>query len=859
MTTPARLQYLKIKKQYSKEILFFRMGDFYETFDDDAEIVSRILEITLTSREFGKSNRIPMAGIPYHALNNYLGKLINKGYKVALCEQVSDVSESKGLVDRAVVRVVTAGTIVEDNMLDPKANNYLAAIVLGDEQAGLAYTDITTGEFFTSQIPLDKLDAQLSVLDSQEILVHNTGVINSGDAHISDLPKICASIENSTKALLSHFKVHSLDSFGLKGSPLAIQASAGILAYLENNQPEAVAALNTLKSFSLETYMVLDRQTVHNLELFQSGRWGDQGTSLFTILNKTFTSMGTRLLREWIRRPLIEIKTLNERQKAVGWFYTNSRSREKVRKLLKNISDIERLINKIKSGLVSPNELISLKESLSAVPKIKEILIDSIGSDINYLLDQLVDHEQVVKLIETSVIDQPSQVIGDGKVIKTGYSSQLDEVRSDAGSAIDYISRLEADERKRTGIKSLKVSYNKVFGYYIEVSKSNISLVPSNYIRRQTLTGSERFITPEMEEYESRVLSAKDKINELEKTIYKKICIELSDSHDNVLKTAAVIAYIDVVRSLAEVAVLNEYVKPKLNNKTSIVIKDGRHPTVEKLVPYGEFVPNDSHISNDDAQLIVLTGPNMSGKSTYIRQVALIVLMAQIGSFVPASEAKIGLVDRIFTRVGLNDDIAVGQSTFMVEMVETASILNQATDKSLIVLDEVGRGTSTYDGLAIAQSIIEYINGNSKLNCRTLFATHYHELINLADVFPRIKNYNVSVSENEDSVVFLHNIVPGAATRSYGIHVAKLAGLPTEVINRADHILAELESGGRPKAQSKDIINYRQLPFEFTESKLMENIKNMNLENMTPLEAITKLYELKQIAENNNENNRKKS
>ncbi|PZC42542.1 MAG: DNA mismatch repair protein MutS [Chloroflexi bacterium] len=493
------------------------------------------------------------------------------------------------------------------------------------------------------------------------------------------------------------------------------------------------------------------------------------------------------------------------------------------------------------------------------MPKIKEILIDSIGSDINYLLDQLVDHEQVVKLIETSVIDQPSQVVGDGKVIKTGYSSQLDEVRSDAGSAIDYISRLEADERKRTGIKSLKVSYNKVFGYYIEVSKSNISLVPSNYIRRQTLTGSERFITPEMEEYESRVLSAKDKINELEKTIYKKICIELSDSHDNVLKTAAVIAYIDVVRSLGEVAVLNEYVKPKLNNKTSIVIKDGRHPTVEKLVPHGEFVPNDSHISNDDAQLIVLTGPNMSGKSTYIRQVALIVLMAQIGSFVPASEAKIGLVDRIFTRVGLNDDIAVGQSTFMVEMVETASILNQATDKSLIVLDEVGRGTSTYDGLAIAQSIIEYINGNSKLNCRTLFATHYHELINLAEVFPRIKNYNVRVSENEDSVVFLHNIVPGAATRSYGIHVAKLAGLPAEVINRADHILAELESGGRPKAQSKDIINYRQLPFEFTESKLMENIKNMNLENMTPLEAITKLYELKQVAENNNENNRKKS
>ena len=853
MTTPARLQYLKIKEQYSEEILFFRMGDFYETFDDDAEIVSRVLEIALTSREFGKSNRIPMAGIPYHALNNYLGRLINKGYKVALCEQVSDVGESKGPVERKVVRVVTAGTVIEDSMLDPKTNNYLAAIVVSGNQAGLSYADITTGQFYTSQIPIDKLEAQLSILAPGETLVNDACTLNLSNTYISNLPKVSESIEVSTEALQSHFKVHSLDSFGLTNSPLAIQAAAGILAYLQNNQSGAVSTLHTIKSFSVEKYMVLDRQTSHNLELFQSGRWGDQDTSLFTVLNKTFTPMGARLLREWISSPLIEIKPLEERQKKVEWFYTNSQGRQKVGSLLRRISDIERLINKTKSGSANPNDLIAIRESLAKIPKIKEILVDKSVPEINSISNQLLDHQEVINLIENSIREQPSQIVGDGKVIKSGYSNELDEVRSDAGSAIDYISRLETDERQRTGIKSLKVSYNKVFGYYIDINKSHISKVPSNYIRRQTLTNSERFITPEMKEYESKVLSAKDKINELEKSVYRKVCMELSESYENVLKTAVLIANIDVVRSLAEVAVSNEYINPKLNNKTSIVVKDGRHPTVEKLVPHGEFVPNDANLSNDDSQLIVLTGPNMSGKSTYIRQVALIVLMAQIGSFVPASDAEIGLVDRIFTRVGLNDDIAVGQSTFMVEMVETASILNQATNKSLIVLDEVGRGTSTYDGLAIAQSIIEYINCNSNLKCRTLFATHYHELISMAEEFPRIKNYNVRVSENQDGVAFLHNIVPGPATRSYGVHVAKLAGLPQEVIKRAGRILDQLESTNGSNAKNKNSINDSQLSFELSDSKLIDSVKSLNLEKMTPLEAITKLYELKDLVNQNDD------
>lgn len=858
MTTPARLQYLKIKEQYSEEILFFRMGDFYETFDDDAEIVSRVLEIALTSREFGKSNRIPMAGIPYHSLNNYLGRLINKGYKVALCEQVSDVGESKGPVDRKVVRVVTAGTVVEDNMLDPKTNNYLAAIVIEEQQAGLSYTDITTGQFYTSQIPMDKLEAQLSILTPGEILVNDAELVDFSSTNISNIPKVSESVESSTTTLKSHFKVHSLDSFGIKNSPLAIRAAAGIIGYLQNNQPEAVSTLHSIKSFSIETYMVLDRQTSHNLELFQSGRWGDQDTSLFTVLNKTFTPMGSRLLREWISRPLIEIKPLERRQKTVDWFYSNSTARQKVALVLRRISDIERLINKTKSGSATPNDLIAIKESLAEIPKIKEVLIDNTIREINNIGNKLLDHQEIIELIENSLVNEPSQNVGDGKVIKLGYSVELDELRSDAGSAIDYISSLEKDERQRTGIKSLKVSYNKVFGYYIEVSKTHISKVPSDYIRRQTLANSERFITPQMKEYESRVLSAKDKINELEKTIYRQVCVELSGSYENILNTAALIANIDVVRSLAEVAILNKYVKPALKNETSIVIKGGRHPTVEKLVQYGEFVPNDAELSNDDAQLIVLTGPNMSGKSTYIRQVALIVLMAQIGSFVPASDAKIGLVDRIFTRVGLNDDIAVGQSTFMVEMVETASILNQATNKSLIVLDEVGRGTSTYDGLAIAQSIIEYISSNSRLKCRTLFATHYHELISMADKFSLVKNYNVLVSENKDGVVFLHNIVPGAATRSYGIHVAKLAGLPQEVVKRANHILNELESVDGTTTQTRDIIHAGQLSFRLSESKLLEIVKSLKLENMTPLEAITKLYELKELVNENEQDRSRK-
>ena len=501
MTTPARLQYLKIKEQYSEEILFFRMGDFYETFDDDAEIVSRVLEIALTSREFGKSNRIPMAGIPYHALNNYLGRLINKGYKVALCEQVSDVGESKGPVERKVVRVVTAGTVIEDSMLDPKTNNYLAAIVVSGNQAGLSYADITTGQFYTSQIPIDKLEAQLSILAPGETLVNDACTLNLSNTYISNLPKVSESIEVSTEALQSHFKVHSLDSFGLTNSPLAIQAAAGILAYLQNNQSGAVSTLHTIKSFSVEKYMVLDRQTSHNLELFQSGRWGDQDTSLFTVLNKTFTPMGARLLREWISRPLIEIKPLEERQKKVEWFYTNSQGRQKVGSLLRRISDIERLINKTKSGSANPNDLIAIRESLAKIPKIKEILVDKSVPEINSISNQLLDHQEVINLIENSIREQPSQIVGDGKVIKSGYSNELDEVRSDAGSAIDYISRLETDERQRTGIKSLKVSYNKVFGYYIDINKSHISKVPSNYIRRQTLTNSERFITPETVSY----------------------------------------------------------------------------------------------------------------------------------------------------------------------------------------------------------------------------------------------------------------------------------------------------------------------------------------------------------------------
>ena len=846
MSTPARLQYLRIKAEHPDDILLFRMGDFYETFDADAEVVARDLEIALTSREFGKGERVPLAGIPYHALESYLGKLVRAGHRVALCEQTSDPATSKGLVDREVVRVVTPGTVVEDSILDPGANSYLAAVVAVDGQVGLAYTDITTSEFSTGQFAVENLYDELARLGPAEVLVPEGGDVRVRDYPSVEVPPHSFGLETATQALKRHFKVASLEAFGCQGLPLATRAAGAVIDYLRRSHRAGLGQLTGLTTYSVESYMVLDPQTIRNLELFEGGRWADRGASLTSVLDDTRTAMGARLLRRWISKPLLDLARLQSRLDGVEWFHSSALRRGNVVELLAGVSDMERLVNRVRGASATPRDLVALRDSLRLAPRIRQVLSqDDDAGKVAGLASRIGSHEEVVGLIEAAIADDPPPSVGEGRVIRRGYSAELDGIRDGSKNARDYIAGLESQERARTGIKNLKVGFNKVFGYYIEVSKANAERVPDDYIRRQTLVNAERYVTGEMKEYESKVLTAQERIAEVETALFRNVCGEVATSGDAVLDTGRALARVDALRAFGEVASARNYVRPKLDDGTALDIEQGRHPVVEKMLPAGRFVPNDSRLATGDEQLVILTGPNMAGKSTFIRQVALIVLMAQIGSFVPARSASIGLVDRIFTRVGMQDDLTVGQSTFMVEMVETAAILNHATRRSLIVLDEIGRGTSTYDGLAIARATAEYIHNYPGLGCRTLFATHYHELTRLADTLPRARNHNVSVAEDGGEVVFLHRIVPGGADRSYGIHVARLAGLPAGVIDRAWDVLSELErpgsqSGSGPMAQPA-----HQLSFLGSISPVVEALLGLDPSTMTPLEAITKLYELK--------------
>ena len=800
MTTPVRRQYLGVKREHQDEILLFRMGDFYETFDDDARLLSRELEIALTSREFGKGQRVPLAGIPYHSLEASLARLIKKGYKVAICEQVSDPATSKGIVDREVVRVVTPGTVIEDTLLEQKANNYLAALVIEGDAAGLSWVDITTSEFATTQFDLSHLSVEMARLQPSELLVPD----GQPDVNIDDgtmLTPLAADAFHADWAretLLRHFGVASLESFGCEGLALAVRAAGAVIDYLEQTQRSSVGQINTLYTYSTADYMVLDAQTRRNLELYEGGRWGSVNASLLSVLDVTKTSMGGRLLRRWLGQPLLDVERLVRRQDAVEWFHRSALRRERVVMLLEAVSDMERLVNRVRGHSATPRDLVGLANSLEAAPKIKVILCEDDDADkVEWLAERITDNGEVIELVRQSISDDPPLSVGDGNVIRKGFSPDLDEVRGASRNAQDYIARLEQKERERTGIKSLKVGYNRVFGYYIEISNSNLAQAPEDYVRRQTLVGGERFITPEMKEYESLILNAQDRIGEIEGALFRQVCQQVAGHAEQILSTARAIANIDVFASLAEVASRFGYVRPVLDEGDAVTIKQGRHPVVERMLPAGDFVANDAALASGGEQLIILTGPNMAGKSTYIRQVAVIVLMAQIGSFVPADSARVGVCDRIFTRVGLQDDLAMGQSTFMVEMVETAAILNHATPRSLIVLDEIGRGTSTYDGLAIARAVAEHLHNNPRLGCKTLFATHYHELTQLADILPRAFNYNVVVSEDKGQVVFLRNIAPGGADRSYGVHVARLAGMPASVVNRAWDVLAELEDDSR--------------------------------------------------------------
>ena len=856
MTTPARRQYLDMKRRYPDAILLFRMGDFYETFDDDAKVLARDLNIALTSRAFGQGTKHPLAGIPYHALDTYLGRLIKAGHRVAICEQTSDPATSKGLVDRAVVRVVTPGTVVEPSLLDERVNNYLVSVVVDGEEAGLAYTDVSTSSVaWVTQTALSSLPLELARLSPAEVVVSKErGDMLSSDYRVALQESDAFRLEDSRRFLLEHLGVTTLEGYGCEHLPLAIRAAGGLFAYLEENHRDALARLTGLSTYDTGETMTLDQQTRRNLELFAGGRWESKENSLLSVLDLTRTSMGGRLLRRWIGLPLLEVKAIRQRQDAVAWFHSDQRRRQDTAQALSRISDMERLVNRVKGGIAIPREVVALRYSLEALPELLSVIKEGEGSgDVAWLAQRLPTCGETASLIRHAIEDEPGPV-GEGGVIRVGFSSEMDELREASRNARGYIARLEAQEREKTGIKNLKVGYNKVFGYYIEVSNTNLSRVPEEYQRRQTLTSGERYITPELKEYESLILGARERMEELETSLYRQVCHQVGEAAAQVLTAAETVAHADVFYALAEAADRYGYVRPEVDDGRIIDIKDGRHPTVERVLPPGAFVPNDTLLSVEDEQLVILTGPNMSGKSTYIRQVAIIVLMAQVGSFVPAKSATIGVVDRIFTRVGLQDDMAAGQSTFMVEMLETANILNNATGRSLIVLDEIGRGTSTYDGLSIAQAVAEQVHNAPELGCRTLFATHYHELTELSHTLPRVRNYSVAVAEEDGEVTFLHRIVPGGADRSYGVHVAQLAGLPREVVHRAWELLRHLEGGqrdGTPHSKggdAKDGEHGRQLEMFAPTQEVVKELQGLDVSSMTPLEAINALYALQQKA-----------
>jgi DNA mismatch repair protein MutS len=840
--SPSRQQYLDIKRDYPNTILFFRLGDFYETFDEDAELTARELDIVLTSRSVGKGVRVPLAGIPYHAVENYLARLIEKGYHVAICEQIGD-TPVKGLFPRKVVRVVTPGTVTEPGLLPGDSNNYLASVFLDEKTASVSYADITTGEFAVTELPIEALRAELTRLHPAEILYSDNQTLNDGiQGHKTSYPSWRFEPGKCEETLLSHFRASTLEGFGIKGRGLSMRAAGAILQYLKETQPDSLSLLTSLRSYSLNEFMTLDAATRRNLELDETLR-GERKGSLLGTLDQTVTPMGKRMVHQWVSQPLLNVERIIRRQTGVQYFFDDGMKRAELRAALKPLADLERLVNRVLAGYAQPRDLVAMRDTLSRLPNIMNVIGQphTPSGQLESNLPKLELASDELSLLQSSIDDDPSATLQNTGIIRAGYSQELDSVIEASKHARDWIANLEAVERDRTGIKTLKVGYNKVFGYYIEISRGAADRAPENYIRKQTLVNAERFITPEMKEYETLVLNAEERIREIELRLFKETCAVIGKSAFKLLQIARALAVLDVLSSLAETAALGGYVRPQVHAGSELEIHEGRHPVVEQLLHGDRFIPND--VIFEKGEIVrVITGPNMSGKSTYLRQTALIVLMAQIGSFVPADSARIGLVDRIFTRIGAQDEIHAGQSTFMVEMIEAANILHHATSRSLLILDEIGRGTSTYDGLSIAWGIIEYIHNHPHLRAKTLFATHYHELTQLADLLPGVRNYNVAVSEADNKVVFLHKIVPGGADRSYGIHVAQLAGLPAPVIQRANEIMAELEkTSGR--AVKIDPHAAQQAMLFPESSPLLNDLKELDVNSLSPIEALNKLFE----------------
>lgn len=805
MATPARRQYLQIKSQHPDTLLLYQVGDFYETFDEDARIAARELQIVLTARHYG-DELVPLAGIPIHALENYVGKLVARGYRVAICDQISE-TPVKGVVERAVTRILTAGTLSEPNLLPTRQNNYLAAIARGRAQTGLAAVDVSTGEFSVTWFGLEELptalEAELQRLAPAECLVaenQSTGIQWPVETMtVTPCPQRFFEPESARERLHKQFQTRSLEAYGCAQAPQAIAAAGAIVEYLEKMNERLLALLTGLRSYRATSYMVLDAHTQRNLDLLQGARGGTIQGSLLSVLDRTITAMGARFLRRALTRPLLDLVELNARLESVEEFYESPALRSRFAMTLQRLGDMERIAGRIRQGTAVPREVLGLREYLQVVPQLAELLRGCEAGLLNELAGRLDACPQVSELIEQALTrgGGDDEQEGDGHLIRAGFHVELDALIASIRDSRRWMLALEMRERERTGIARLKVGFNKVFGYYIEVSNTRLDLVPADYMRKQTLTNAERFITPEMKEREARILSAEERIDELERSIYADVLRQLSVYYEQMMQTASVLALLDMLLSLAEVAAHQGYTRPQLDQNGAIEITGGRHPVVEHALNGDTFIPNDTYLGPtevpDEARIVLLTGPNMAGKSTYLRQTALIVLLAQIGSFVPARKARIGLVDRIFTRVGAEDDIASGKSTFMVEMEETATILHHATRHSLIILDEIGRGTSTYDGLAIARAVVEYLHHT--VGARTLFATHYHELAVLATELVHLRVSTMAISgENEDEIVFLHRVVPGSLGRSYGVHVARLAGMPAAVVGRADEILKRLES-----------------------------------------------------------------
>ncbi|MCX6339926.1 MAG: DNA mismatch repair protein MutS [Candidatus Aureabacteria bacterium] len=862
--TPMMQQYRKIKKETPPSILMFRLGDFYEMFFDDALTASRILNITLTSRESGKGNKVPMCGVPYHAVQEYIAKLVRAGHRVAVCDQVEDPELAKGLVKREVTRVVTPGTVLEESLLREKSNNYLAAINRANGLYGLCYLDLSTGEFVVAEIAREtdlfnevgrvapsEFLLPLGLAEDKEFLRR---VKESSFAMVNPLDDWLFEYESSYGRLKEFFHTQSLDGFGCSNLGPAIGAAGAVIHYLKETGHSSLAHVTKITRSINTDQMILDIYTQRNLELVRNLRSGGCEGTLISVLDHTSTSMGARLLRQWLLQPLIGVEDIVRRQGGVQELFDNAATSDALSKILKDFKDIERLIARIDCGHANARDLLALKQSVDLLPSLKECIAPLASEIIGGLRGTIENMSDISALIEKGIDPDAPLTVREGGVIRSGYDTELDEIRSIARSGKGWIVELQKREVERTGIRSLKVGYNRVFGYYIEVTKPNLGAAPADYIRKQTVVNGERFITLELKEYESKVLGAEEKAAAMEYTIFQRIREKIVAETERVQRVGRGVALLDLLNSLAVAARRNNYVRPEVNEGDVIEIIDGRHPVLELMLVDERFVPNDTLLNTETDQLLIITGPNMAGKSTYIRQVALLVLMAQTGSFIPATRATIGVVDRIFTRVGASDELTRGQSTFMVEMNETANILNNATEKSLIVLDEIGRGTSTFDGISIAWAVAEYLHNNTAVRARTLFATHYHELTELEMNLPGVKNYNVAVREWNDEIVFLRKIVPGGTDKSYGIHVARLAGLPRKVIERAKDILNALEEGcireerlPRPEGAPPDQAGAQQLTlFEMRPHPVIEELKSIDVDKMSPIEA---LYRLKILQE----------